>query len=203
MEMINLNNVEPSKPLNQDFELIPVGTIARASMMLKLGDIEIPEFGSGAWFKKSFSSNAKWCEIEFTVIGGEFDKRKFWQKIFIDGDALASNGMSKARQIGLSTLRTIIDSAKALNPSDTSSEAQNARNLSGIAQLNTLELCVKIGIEKGTNGYADRNKMMAALSPDHSDYISGNGSVQAAPSTQGATPETPPNNGVLPQWANR
>ena len=75
--MLNLNNANVSDAPQMERTLIPAGTICRAVVNVKLGDMEIPEFGTGQWFKKSQTSKAKWMELEFTVIGGEHDKRKF------------------------------------------------------------------------------------------------------------------------------
>ena len=53
--MLDLNNV-PADSGSNDFELIPVGTVVRAVIKLKGGTTELPEFGSGNWFKTSASS---------------------------------------------------------------------------------------------------------------------------------------------------
>ena len=73
--MLNFNNVTPSEAPQMERTLIPNGTVCRAVILVKMGDIEIPEFGNGQWFKKSQSSSAKWMELEFTIIGGEHDHR--------------------------------------------------------------------------------------------------------------------------------
>ena len=57
--MLNLNNVpQDDKPQNQEFTLIPKGAVVRAIVLVQPGDMEIPEFGQGAWFKKSASTSA-------------------------------------------------------------------------------------------------------------------------------------------------
>ena len=110
--MLNFNNVpEDANPQNQEFSLIPVGTIARAVLLVQQGDVEVPEFGQGQWFKKSASTAAKWMNLEFTIIGGEFDRRKFWHSVFIDGDKIGPSGMPLAKEIGLRTLKSIVESA--------------------------------------------------------------------------------------------
>ena len=112
--MINLNTAAVNDG-PQEFSLIPAGTIARAVIIVKMGDIELPEFGAGHWFKQSQSSKAKWMELEFTVLGGEFDRRKFWDRIFVDGDKMGQSGIPQAKEIGLRTLRSIIDSGRGLS----------------------------------------------------------------------------------------
>jgi len=171
--------------------------------------MEIPEFGTGQWFKKSQTSKAKWMELEFTVIGGEHDKRKFWDKIFVDGDKMSPNGIPVTKEIGLSTLRMIIESAFNIVPTDTSAEAQARRQISGVNDLNGMEICAKVGIDKGTNGYADKNKLTAAMTPNQKDFIpSGQAPMSQTPasSQQMAQPQQqaqPVASGAVPSWANR
>jgi hypothetical protein len=99
--MLNLNNVMPSEPMQMERTLITDGSIVRAIITVKPGEMEIADFGRGTWFKRSQSSAAKWMELEFTVLGGQFDKRKFWDRIFVDGDKIGASGIPQAKEIGL------------------------------------------------------------------------------------------------------
>ena len=208
--MLNLNNANVSEAPQMERTLIPAGTVCRAIITVKLGDKEIPEFGTGHWFKVSQATKAKWMELEFTVIGGEHDKRKFWDKIFVDGDKMGQSGMPQAREIGLSTLRTIIESAHGIMPTDASPEAQARRQIQGVNDLNGMEICAKVGIKKGTNGYADQNKLTAAVTPNQKDFIpSGQAPMSQTPAAaqQLAQPQQqaqpPVASGAVPSWANR
>ena len=145
--MLNFNNVTPSEAPQMERTLIPNGTVCRAVILVKMGDIEIPEFGNGQWFKKSQSSSAKRMELEFTIIGGEHDRRKFWDRIFVDGDKIGASGMPQAKEIGMQTMRSIIESANNLNTSDVSPEAQSRRQISNINDLSGMEICAKVGIK--------------------------------------------------------
>lgn len=205
--MINLNEVQPETS-QMERTLIPLGTVARAIILVKMGDVTIPEFGSGQWFKKSQSSAAKWMELEFTIVGGKFDRRKFWDRIFVDGDKLGESGIPLAKEIGLRTLRSIIESANSLDPSDMSPEAQSRRQISGVDALNGMEICAKVGVKKGTNGYEDANKLMVALTPNQKEFISsGNNATQQVqqPSyqPQAPAPTQPASSGPIPSWANK
>jgi len=205
--MINLNEVQPETS-QMERTLIPLGTVARAIILVKMGDVTIPEFGSGQWFKKSQSSAAKWMELEFTIVGGQFDRRKFWDRIFVDGDKLGESGIPLAKEIGLRTLRSIIESANSLDPSDMSPEAQSRRQISGVDALNGMEICAKVGVKKGTNGYEDANKLMVALTPNQKEFISsGNNATQQVqqPSyqPQAPAPTQPASSGPIPSWANK
>ena len=201
--MLNLNNAAVSEAPTQTRTLIPNGTVCRAIIAVKLGDMEIPEFGNGMWFKKSQTSQAKWMELEFTIVGGEHDKRKFWHKIFVDGDKMGASGIPLAKEIGLSTLRSIIESANNIDPSDMSETAMQRRNISGVNDLSGMEICAKVGIEKGTGGYDDQNRLMAAVTPNQKDFIpSGQAQMAQAPAAQ-PQQTAQPTSGAVPSWANR
>ena len=201
--MLNLNNAAVSEAPTEKLQPIPNGTVCRAIIAVKLGDTEIPEFGNGVWFKKSATSKAKWMELEFTVVGGEHDKRRFWHKIFVDGDKMGASGVPQAKEIGLSTLRSIIESANNINPSDMSEDAMQRRNISGVNDLSGMEICAKVGIEKGTNGYEDKNKLIAAVTPNQKDFIpSGQAPMTQAPAAQ-PQQAAQPTSGAVPSWANK
>ena len=209
--MLDLNNVPPMEGGSGDFELIPDGTVVSAIIKLEGGDTEIPEYGAGTYFKQSQTTSAKWLPIELTIMGGNFDKRKVWQNIFVDGDAKDENGMSKARKIGLNTIKQMVDSGFGISPKDESEDAIAKRaSIQGIHMINGMIICCTLGIEKGSNGYADRNKIKTVLTPDSPNYIQSTGQaapvaqapVAQAPVAQSPAPQTTTATaGVAPSWA--
>ena len=82
--MLDLNNVPPMEGGNGDFELMPDGTVVSGIIKLLGGDIELPEYGGGNYFKASKATSAKWLPIELTIVGGGFDKRKVWATSYSD-----------------------------------------------------------------------------------------------------------------------
>ena len=209
--MLDLNNVPPVEGGSGDFELIPDGTIVSAIIKLQGGNLEIPEYGAGTYFKQSQTTSAKWLELEMTIVGGNFDKRKIWQRVFVDGDAKDENGMSKARKIGLNTIKQMVDSGFGISPKDESDDARAKRaSIQGIHMINGMTICCTLGIEKGNNGYADRNKIKTVLTPDSPNYIQSTGQaapvaqapVAQAPVAQSPAPQpTTATAGVAPSWA--
>ncbi len=214
--MLNLNEVETGseqKPL----ELIPDKTPVRAIINLLGGDNEMPEFGPGYLFKKSMSSSAVYCPMEFTIIGGQFDKRRVWHNLFVHGDKMNSQGVPVARQIGLETLRRMVDSIHNLKGADMSPEAQQKRNIAGLEALQGQEFCFLVGVEPEQNGYAAKNKMTVALTPDNKDYVSGGGNAAVAPAASplsamppqvqqamnAQAPTVTATAGVVPAWAQK
>jgi len=203
---LNLNNFEASSGPTDEFSLIPAGTIARAIITIKPGMHTLDMFGKTPVFHYSAETKAKWVELEFTIIGGEFDKRKVWDRLFVDGDKMNPNtNKPVAYEIGMSTLRSMIDSIHGLDPSDQTENAQRLRSLNGIEDINGKEFCMKIGIKKGTNNYKDSNKLMVALTPKDNGYIASNGvsatepSANPSPINQGGGGQAPQGN--VPSWA--
>jgi len=205
--MLNFNNVpQDENAPSQEFSIIPNGTVVRAVVLVQQGDIEIPEFGQGQWFKRSASTAAKWMNLEFTIIGGQYDRRKFWHSVFVDGDKMGPSGMPQAKEIGLRTLKSVVESGRGISPADMSPQAQQNRNISGMMDLNGMEICAKVGVKKGTNGYKDSNQLMVALTPDNKDYLP-QGSVPMQQTTipaQASAPQAPAQpSGAVPSWAQK
>ena len=75
------------------------------------------------------------------------------------------------------------------------------RKVNDLNVLDGAEFCVKVAVEKGTNGYADKNKMMVALTTNSKEYISS-GQVQQ-PQVQPQQTQQPSTGGALPPWAQK
>ena len=197
--MIDFNEVPTGGGGGGDFELIPAGTVARVILTMKRGTEVIPDYSTQPMFKQG-QTGTKWLECEFTVVGGKYDKRKFWQNIMVDGGKInPESGMPWCKEIGIRTFRDIINSTFGLDPNDTSPEAAMKRKVNDLNVLDGAEFCVKVAVEKGTNGYADKNKMMVALAVNSNEYI---GSAQA-PQTNNQQPQQPNGNSPLPPWAKK
>ena len=197
--MIDFNEVPTGGGGGGDFELIPAGTVDRVILTMKRGPEVIPDYSTQPMFKQG-QTGTKWLECEFTVVGGKYDKRKFWQNIMVDGGKInPESGMPWCKEIGIRTFRDIINSTFGLDPNDTSPEAAMKRKVNDLNVLDGAEFCVKVAVEKGTNGYADKNKMLVALALNSNEYI---GSAQA-PKTNNQQPQQPNGNSPIPPWAKK
>jgi len=198
--MIDFNDV-PNDSNQNEFELIPAGTVARVILTMKRGTEVIPDYSTQPMFKQG-QTGTKWLECEFTVVGGKYDRRKFWQNIMVDGGKInPESGMPWCKEIGIRTFRDIINSTFGLDPNDTSPEAAMKRKVNDLNVLDGSEFCVKIAVEKGTNGYADKNKMMVALTTNSKEYISSSQAQQ--PQVQPQQTQQPSTGGALPPWAQK
>lgn len=119
--------------------------------------------------KKANSGNGDYFNLTFEIIDGEFKGRKVWQRITQNSDN------EKARNIGKAQLASICKAVGKMAPNDTE-------------ELHDIPLIIKVGIEKGTNGYQDRNKITA--------YKPASGATpqpaKAPPATTPATPGSAP-----------
>jgi hypothetical protein len=199
--VIDLNNIESGG--GSDFELIPDSTIVRAIITIKPNAVTMPEFSNTPIFKASQTTSAKWLEVEYTIIGGQFDKRKFWQNHFFDGDAKDDSGVSKSKKIGLQWLKSVVESHNNISALDASSQAQAVRQIDmqkgGVASINGMNVCVKIGIEKSNDPmYSDKNRCKIILTNGMEGYIP-NGSAPTAPVTPSPAPTN--NGNAVPDWA--
>jgi hypothetical protein len=149
-------------------ELIPAGTIATVSM-----HIDASGAGEDGMCKRSGKGDCEMLVVEFTVVDGEFKRRKFWQNFVLSG---TTDGHEKAKEISLRTLKAIVDSAFNLQPNDISPEARARRTLS-LRQFEGMTCMVKVGIEKGGlrndgsgESYTDKNVLAAVITPDKREY---------------------------------
>ena len=153
--MIDFNTAE----LQNSFELIPVNTLAKARLILKPGNDPIEQF-----ITRSKNGDAAYLNCEFVILEGKYAKRKIFDKIGIEGNERWLN-MGKAR------IRAILESAKGINPKDTSETAVEARKINSFEELNYLDVVIKIGVEHDNIGqYQDKNKILAIITPEHASY---------------------------------
>ena len=180
----------------QMYDLIPANTIVPVVMSIRPGGK-----GEEGWLKESNDGNSLMLDCEFTVSAGPYQRRKFW-KLFVisakDGKRDESGNII-AVNISRATIRAILESARGINPTDFSEEAKKARIISGPGDLDGLEFICKVSIEKGTQGYADKNSLGVVITPDKKEYAAIKaGNFAAAPA-----PKNAPAPGGTPAWAGQ
>jgi hypothetical protein len=143
--MFDMNDAEPQKT----GELIPDGTFAKVTMLIRPGGIDGQSEIDHALLKapKDPTSDVRMLDCEFTVVEGPHAKRKFWQMFTVQGGKVDENGVSIAWKISKSTFRAMIDSALGLDSQDMSEAAKQKRILRGLFDLNAISFVAKIKIE--------------------------------------------------------
>lgn len=150
-------------PQQREGGLIPDNTIAIVQMNVRPGSA-----GEGGWLKRSKDGSSNAIDAEFTVVEGQHAKRKFWKLFTVEG---STEGHARASEISASQLRGILESARGVRPDDESDTAKTARRLNSWGDLDGLRFIAKIGIEKGKDGYKDKNTLYAAITPDRKDWV--------------------------------
>jgi hypothetical protein len=94
--------------------------------------------------------------------------------------------------MGRSLVRGILNSARGISDKDNSPEAQAARRIGGLADLDGLEFVARIDIGSDASG-DDKNEIRSAVTPDHRDYAQLMGTVPASglASTAPSSPQPP------------
>jgi hypothetical protein len=181
---------EASKQVVPD-SLIPHGTVVPVHLTLRPGGA-----GEGGWLKRTKDGTGAMLDCEFTVVEGQYARRKFWSLFMIDGK---SEGQQKASEISRSRLRAVLESARGIDPGDESEQAIAARRVDGFAGFDGLRFWAVVGIEKGKGEYKDKNVLTAVVTPDQKGWIKLEQTVTAKPAPAAAA--TPKATGNRPPWA--
>jgi hypothetical protein len=141
----------------QGLEVIPAGALVTLVMKIRAGTI-----GVEGLCKRSSKGDSEGIDVEYTVKGGDYDGRKLYSFQLLDG---TTAGHAKAAEITRALLRAIYEAVNAIDPNDTSPEADTRRNSATLAGFNgatflaTLEVEVggKRSPEEGGGNYRDKN----------------------------------------------
>lgn len=156
---IDFNNAEAQREIG----IIPDGTVAVVHLTVRPGNA-----GEGGWLKRSKNGDSQALDCEFTVVDGQFAKRKFWSLFTLEG---ATEGHQKAADISASRLRAILESARGIRPDDESETAKAGRRMASWGDFDGLRFIARIGVEKGKDGFKDKNTLDAAVTPDRKAWV--------------------------------
>jgi len=151
---LNFNDAGPQK----SFDAIPHGTVATVHLTVRPGNA-----GDGGWLRRSNDGRSEGLDCEFTVTDGDYRKRKFWGLFTVAG---TTDGHAEAADISRRRFRAILESARGIRPDDQSEAAAKARQIASYGDLDGLRFMARIGIEKGTGDYTDKNVLLEAITPD-------------------------------------
>jgi hypothetical protein len=165
--MYDLNDTEPMRAS----EIIPDGSFAKVTMTIRPGGVDGPFEIDRELLKPSTStgSDVLSLDCEFTVLEGPNARRKFWHSFTVSGGKLDEKGASVGWNITKRILRSMIDSALGLDPSDMSEIAKAKRQLRGLADFNGITFVAKIAVEASEN-YNDKNRLDRAVLPNEKEW---------------------------------
>lgn len=188
--------------------VIPKGTLAKVRITLRPGGHDDPAQGwTGGWARRG-QTGAVYLDAEYTVLEGQYARRKVWSMI-----GLYSPKGPDWANMGRAFVRAMLNSARGISNKDISPEAQAARRINGLGDLDGLEFVARIDVGEDSYG-EEKNELRAAITPDHKDYAAIMGMVRhhaapAAAPVQGHAPQQPattsqhgqPASAGRPSWA--
>ena len=181
-----------------EFDIIPKGTLAKVRMSIKPGGHDDTTQGwTGGWATQNNSTGSVYLSCEFVVLEGKYAHRKIWSLI-----GLHSPKGPDWANMGRAFIKGILNSARGISNKDNSPAAQNARRINGLGDLEGIEFVARVDVEKDQHGN-DKNTIKIAVTPDHKEYASLMGAPAAAPSTSPSAPAAPQAQGSsnMPSWA--
>jgi hypothetical protein len=136
-------------PSQKDFTvLIPHGMLAFGVLSINYYNLD-----RGMVETPSKSSAAKYLDCEVTVEGGEFNRRKIFTRIGVEGSEAYVN-------MGRSAIRAILEVGRGAGPN-----AMGAYAIEGYHELDGLKVAIKVKEDPEKNGYPAKNEIAVWLSP--------------------------------------
>ena len=147
-------NAQSTNVGSTEMELIPKGTVAKAVLVVKER-------------KSSQSTGGDYLSIELAIQGGQYNNRRVFGMVCNPFD---ENNSEVWRQMGIGAITRILESRGVFNYEDPASYEQfNSGDFNQIIEaLNGAEVVIKVGIDKGKDGRADRNSISDWGSPNPS-----------------------------------
>lgn len=166
----------------QEFDIIPAGTITKVRMTIKPGGYDDPARGwTDGYTTFNPQTGTAYLSCEFVVVGGKYDKRKLWDII-----GLHSPKGPEWENKGRSTVKGILNSARNIDPIDNTPQAQQARCIpQGFRELDGIEFVAKIGKKK--DDYGVKNSLQLAITREHKDHANVMAGFEAEPSVPTTT----------------
>ncbi|WP_150288484.1 hypothetical protein [Rhabdaerophilum calidifontis] len=182
--------------------VIPKGAIAKVRLSIRPGGYDDPSQGWTGGYATRGSTGAVYLNAEFTVLEGPYARRKIFSLI-----GLYSPKGPDWGNMGRALVRTILNSARGISDKDVSPQAQSARRIRGLSDLDGIEFVAKIDVGTDTNG-DPKNEIRTAVTPDHKEYAAVMGPVaqsfgfhSGGAAQTAAQPAAAPAAGMRPSWA--
>jgi hypothetical protein len=176
----------------RDFEVIPDGTTAIVALKIRPGSA-----GEDGILKRTKKGDAEGLDIELTIVGGKYDKRKFWTFEIVSG---TTDGHAQMVDRTRERLRAILESVRGIKPADVSEAAKKARSIEGYGDLDGLRFMCKISVDPAKDGYKAKNTLDRVITPDRPEWQPVEQVTKPAPASA-PDGEKPSNVIVKPVWA--
>ena len=144
--------------------LIPKGTLTKVRLTIRPGGFDDASQGWTGAYATRGSPAAVYLNGEFTVTEGQYARRKIFTLI-----GLYSPKGPDWANMGRSMIRGMLNSARGISDKDQSPQAQAARRINWLGDLDGIEFLARIDVGTDATG-DDKNEIRSAVTPDHRDY---------------------------------
>ncbi len=152
-----------SEDRKHGFPVIPAGTLVELVMRIKAGDM-----GPDNLRKLSSKGDCEGFNAEYTILGGEYDKRKLFTFHVLKG---TTAGHEQAVGFTNSLLVKIFDAIHGIDPKDTTPETEARRLAADLPDFIGATFLAILKVEKDKTGvYPDRNAIGDVLSLGDRNY---------------------------------
>jgi hypothetical protein len=178
----------------RSLDVVPANTICTLQMTIRPGGA-----GDNGWLKRSADGQSEHLDCEFTVVDGQFAKKKLWQPFTLRGTA---PGHAEAGEISRNTLRAILESARGIKPDDKSEAAAAARKVASWGEFDQIRFMARLGVRPPRDGYGAKNTILEIITPERKAWAKPE--QIAKPAASAAAPAAPPANAITrPQWGQK
>lgn len=109
--------------------------------------------------KVNSSTGTKYVDVELTIDDNQpFARRKLWDKI---ADPYHQANSENWRQQGLVAITRILEAGRGAGPNNAA-----GYQISDFQQLDGLKVAIKVGVEPGSDGFDDKNRVADWLTPN-------------------------------------
>jgi hypothetical protein len=177
-------------------DVIPANTVCVLQLTIRPGGAD-----QDGWFKR-YQSGSQGLDCEYTVVGGDYEKRKVWENLVLMGE---TDGQMKMAESNRAKLRAMLESAYGIMPDDNSVAAQEARRPKSYADLNGLCFMARLGIEPASGSYPAKNKIDLVITPERKGWHKPEqikSVTNTKPASDGNAAVAPAPTGVIarPKW---
>jgi hypothetical protein len=192
-DLFNFNDAGEQK----SFDVIPDNTTVMVRLTVRPGGA-----GEGGWLRKSKDGGCEMLDCLFTVVDGDYAKKKIFQNYVVRGQM---PGHAEAAEISRKALCAVLESAHGFRPDDKSAAANAARQVQGWQGFDGLCFVARLGVRPPQGGYAAQNTIKEIITPERQDWRKHEQIARDLvnkPATAAQPPAAAPANAIArPNWA--
>lgn len=174
--MFNMN-FNDAAPQESNFGVIPKGT--KLKVITKVQGAPAGKGMQGdttGCFVRNAETGSIYVNLELTVVGGRYNNRKIFHMVgFKSSEAKlqGNGGEDKWAAQGRTFIRSALESARGINPKDTTQNAAMARAINSILDLNGMEFVGYVTVDennKDAQGNPSPRNGIIPITADQPDY---------------------------------